>query len=488
MTHTDRHSGSKSPSRGDFAQNSHRRTIFLTAAAVFLCSLLFCGAAAAADQAPFPDTGTLKSAAYTLTGDVTLSADVSVPDGVSCTIDLNGYVLKGTGSGPVITVESGGCLTLDDTSAEKTGKVTGGSASSGGGVYVSGGTFTMNGGCITENCAETDAGGVCVVGGTFIMNGGHIEGNHAGFGGGVYIYSNSMFTMEDGYIEGNSADEKGGGVLVHTDASFVMNGGVISQNSAKYGGGVFADAGSCTLSGGTIAENSAEYGGGVYAWNNSTLSMSKGTITRNLVSGEQALGAGVYIQNTRFAMEGGSVTENSANGTDTAGGGVFVHEAGTFTLTGGSITENSAENGGVYVASGAVFEVSGDVRIAGNYAGLPDTTTDRVPKNVVLESDALLVLAGKLNGEILISEVSEKQPFEGGKFGLRCEAAGADDVKQIKSDDGKLCGWFDPESDPASLKWAVDTTAETPASPVPFAGILAGLGAAGAVLAVRMRR
>lgn len=167
---------------------------------------------------------------------------------------------------------------------------------------------------------------------------------------------------------------------------------------------------------------------------------------------------------------------------------MFVHEAGTFTLTGGSITENSAENGGVYVASGAVFEVSGDVRVSGNYAGLPDKTTDRVPKNVVLESDALLVLAGKLNGEILISEVSEKQPFEGGKFGLRREAAGADDAKQIKSDDRKLCGWFDPESDPASLKWAVDTTAETPASPVPFAGILAGLGAAGAVLAVRMRR
>ncbi|HJJ58216.1 MAG TPA: right-handed parallel beta-helix repeat-containing protein [Methanocorpusculum sp.] len=488
MTHTDRHSGRKRPSRGDFAQNSHRRTIFLTAAAVFLCSLLFCGAAAAADQAPFPDTGTLKSAAYTLTGDVTLSADVSVPDGVSCTIDLNGYVLKGTGSGPVITVESGGCLTLDDTSAEKTGKVTGGSAAYGGGVFVVGGTFTMNGGCITENCAETDAGGVCVVGGTFIMNGGHIEGNHAGFGGGVYIYSNSMFTMEDGYIEGNSADEKGGGVLVHTDASFVMNGGVISQNSAKYGGGVFADAGSFTLSGGTIAENSAEYGGGVYAWNNSTLSMSKGTITRNTVSGELVLGAGVYMRDTRFTMEGGSVTENSAIGTDTAGGGVFVDEGGTFIMTGGSIRENFAGNGGLYVATGAVFEVSGDVRISGNYAGLPDKTTDRVLKNVVLESDSLLVLAGKLNGEVLISEVSEKQPFEGGKFGLRREAAGADDAKQIKSDDRKLCGWFDPESDPESLKWTVDPAAGTPASPVPFAGILTGLGAAGAVLAVRMRR
>lgn len=301
MTHTDRHSGSKSPSRGDFAQNSHRRTIFLTAAAVFLCSLLFCGAAAAADQAPFPDTGILESTTYTLTGDVMLSADVSVPDGVSCTIDLNGYVLKGTGSGPVITVESGGCLTLDDTSAEKTGKVTGGSAAYGGGVFVVGGTFTMNGGCITENTAltngggvsvgdgslftlnggrisgntaefgggvfaynstfkmkggyieennaETGAGGVCVRDGPFIMEGGYITGNHAPFCGGVYIHSVSTFTMDDGYITGNRADEIGGGGVLITDASFVMNGGAISQNSAKYGGGVFADAGSCTLSG-----------------------------------------------------------------------------------------------------------------------------------------------------------------------------------------------------------------------------------------------
>ena len=155
-------------------------------------------------------------------------------------------------------------------------------------------------------------------------------------------------------------------------------------------------------------------------------------------------------------------------------------------MTGGSITDNCAGNGGVYVASGAVFEVSGDVRIAGNYAGPADKTTDRISKNVVLESDTGLVLAGKLNGEVLISEVGEKQPFEGGKIGLRREAAGADDAKQIKSDDGKLCGWFDLESDPESLKWVIDPAAETPASPVPFTGILAGLGAA-AVFGLRRK-
>ena len=513
-THTPACPGQTAHHRGSGGNHAHS-ILLKTAAAVLLLLLaasLFCGTAAAS-QGPFPDTGVLKSTTYTLTEDVTLSKDLSVPGGVSCMIDLNGYVLKGTGSGSVITVDSGGNLTLEDSSAEKTGKVTGGRAEFGGGVSIrdnslftlNGGrisgntagygggvfayysTFKMNGGYVEENNAETGAGGVCVRDGPFIMEGGYITGNYAPFCGGVYIHSASTFTMDDGYITGNRADEIGGGGVLITDASFVMNGGVISQNSAKYGGGVFADAASCVLSGGTISENSAEYGGGVYAFSNSTLSMSKGTITQNIVSCEQALGAGVYIQDTRFTMEGGSITENIANGSDTAGGGVFVYKDGTFTMTGGSITENSAGNGGVYVASGAVFEISGDVRIVGNYAGLSDKTTDRVPKNVVLESDTVLVLTGKLNGEILISNVDEEQPFEGGKFGLRREAAGADDAKQIKSDDRKLCGWFDQESDHDSLKWAVDTAAETPASPVRAAGIIAGLGAAAVLFGLRRK-
>ena len=62
---------------------------------------------------------------------------------------------------------------------------------SGGGVYIAAGDFTMNGGTISENSAFYGDG--CGVGGDFVsgdftMNGGTISGNSAsGNGGGIFI-------------------------------------------------------------------------------------------------------------------------------------------------------------------------------------------------------------------------------------------------------------------------------------------------------------
>jgi hypothetical protein len=74
-------------------------------------------------------------------------------------------------------------------------------SSSGGGVHVSGGTFTMSGGAISGNIASGGGGGVLVknAGGTFTMSGGAISGNTSpSAGGGVYVYNNGTFTMSGG--------------------------------------------------------------------------------------------------------------------------------------------------------------------------------------------------------------------------------------------------------------------------------------------------
>jgi hypothetical protein len=70
------------------------------------------------------------------------------------------------------------------------GSISGNTApsSGGGGVYVSGGTFTMSGGSISGNTASSSAvspyggGGVRVSDGTFTMSGGTIYGRGAGTG------------------------------------------------------------------------------------------------------------------------------------------------------------------------------------------------------------------------------------------------------------------------------------------------------------------
>jgi hypothetical protein len=108
-------------------------------------------------------------------------------------------------------------------------------------VYVSGGTFTMNGGKISGNTASSDnggGGGVYVFGGTFTMNSGEISGNSASYGGGggVHVNAGGTFTMNGGKISGNTAYQ-GGGVIV-VSGTFTMNGGEVSGNTADRGGGV----------------------------------------------------------------------------------------------------------------------------------------------------------------------------------------------------------------------------------------------------------
>ena len=101
----------------------------------------------------------------TLSKDYTIDTTLSVQNTV--TLDLNGHVIKMTGSGSVISIAWSN-LTLQDSSPTAThtdaslpvgGVITGGNADYGGGVYVgSGGSMTMNGGTIKKCSAECGGG------------------------------------------------------------------------------------------------------------------------------------------------------------------------------------------------------------------------------------------------------------------------------------------------------------------------------------------
>ena len=136
------------------------------------------------------------------------------------------------------------------------------SSGSGGGVYVyTSGTFTMDGGIISKNNAQSGGGVYVYQNGSFNMKGGEIRNNQAangssGEGGGVYVYGGT-FTMDGGTISGNTAIENGGGVYVNKN-SFTMGDGTISGNTANAaGGGVYMYSGSFTMTGGSITGNGA---------------------------------------------------------------------------------------------------------------------------------------------------------------------------------------------------------------------------------------
>ena len=130
------------------------------------------------------------NATITLDSNTEIAATLQITKNL--TLDLNGCTLRMTGNTRVFYVYNNATLTIQDSSAAKSGTITGGNAEDGGGVYVEAyATLEMTGGCIT-GCRAVDGGGVYVdYNATLKMTGGCITDCHASYGGGgIYSYEN----------------------------------------------------------------------------------------------------------------------------------------------------------------------------------------------------------------------------------------------------------------------------------------------------------
>ena len=187
-----------------------------------------------------------------LTGDIDISASLTILRKV--TLDLNGHVLKMTGSGSVIILHADrnstttGDLTLidSDPTAEHKFKVNGVEPW----VLDDSGTETVKGGVITGGTGSriffsngVEGGGVNIGNGTFTMNGGNIVGCIANSGGGLFL-SGGSFTMNGGSIVGCSTPNR----LTTGEAVY---GGIYAFGPGTTGGTV----GVITLTGGLIKNN-----------------------------------------------------------------------------------------------------------------------------------------------------------------------------------------------------------------------------------------
>lgn len=211
----------------------------------------------------------------TLKNDIAIGTTLTVLRKV--TLDLNGYVLKMTGSGSVIILDnkSGitGDLTLIDSNptAEHKFKVNGAEPW----VLDNSGTETVYGGIITGGTGSriffsngVEGGGVIIGSGALTMNGGNIVGCIANEGGGLFL-SDGSFTMNAGSIVGCSTPNRlttgeafhGGiyafGPMANADTTGVitLTGGLI-KNNGRYA----INAAYMT----TIYANGGEVYGGVY--------------------------------------------------------------------------------------------------------------------------------------------------------------------------------------------------------------------------------
>lgn len=273
----------------------------------------------------------LTEGTYFLCNNVNLTQTLVIQGDV--TLDLNGFVLKITGSGSVIKIESG-TLTLVDSHPAAIHKFVKNTDD----LWMldeSQGAGIVRGGIIT--------GGT---GSTYKYNNdiGQIVYNDCG--GGVFVAPGASFIMEGGNIVGCSAGKSGGGVKVTNDGDFKMSGGTISGCTAGGGGGI-DNRGTTTLSDNAKIKSCSatgtgrdDHGGGVCSYRNLTVSgsmMISGCTAQNKKSYAMYVTTG--YPDARSSIEGGTFDgsvwlDHSSSGKITVSGGTFKNGAsGVWTVT-----------------------------------------------------------------------------------------------------------------------------------------------------------
>ncbi len=404
------------------------------------------------------------TATITMLTDAEIDQTLVVEQDIDIILELNGCMLKFTGtSGSVIVVC--GRLVVQD-SGEKTtsheinnpvtnenvivngGLITGGkgtntdSAILGGAIYIiAGGEVTLNGGTLAGNIAGSSVNNVSSGHGGAIRNEGSltvkdgavIAYNKTECGGGICVCNGNMI-MNGGEILNNLATSDAGGVFYENNAvnypdnKFTFLSGHISFNTANgYCGGVEVGSGVVEMKGNaTISYNTTVgEGGGVYVCSDGMFEMMGGSISYNdshmhgggvyidggifemketaVISNNTTLyrGGGVCVNGT-FNMEAGNILENSATGVGSSGGGVRVD--GTFNMSGGSITNNTvSENlgGGVFVSTEGKFNVWGNASVTNN-------NSNGTNSNVCLKNGTKIEVSGAVdNLYICISNEGE---------------------------------------------------------------------------------
>lgn len=337
-----------------------------------------------ADSKNLSDALKSDSAVIRLTGDIEITAYMTVKRAV--TIDLNGHLLKTTSGGSnLIHVMENGELTLVDSKPDAVHKFDKSSAlwklaaenAEGENIVV------IKGGAITGGSYYTGGGVYVASGGTLLMRGGNIVGCTAREGGGIYVEDGGRFEMSAGTITGcvaqtaNNDDTRGGGlcnfgttVLSGTAAIRDCRAILSGENTNKNEGGGICSVRNLTIrdnvtvSGCTASEESDAMSIGGGDANNSPTEIIGGTFDGSVTNGGTISGGAFTgpVWNNGI-ISGGQFTGSVVNrGTITNG---------TF---GGEVTNESGRSFGVI--SGGTF--NGKVTNKNDISDSPEETPAKI--------------------------------------------------------------------------------------------------------------
>ena len=219
------------------------------------------------------------------------------------TLDLNGCTLRMTGDGSVLKVSGRATLTIQDSSAEGTGTITGGNAVDGGGVYIdNNATLKMTGGCIT--------------------------GCHASYGGGGIRSSGNLYMSGTAKIEKCTSNWGSDDAIWNKEGVIYADGGTVD--------GMVNSQGTITCSNGTNANAATVFNKTVYlrGSNPPTRCIEAGTYNGTVENTGSITGGTFYgtVRNQKNSM-GLNITGSVTGGTFY---GPIVNEVGPGQVTGGT--------------------------------------------------------------------------------------------------------------------------------------------------------
>ena len=250
------------------------------------------------------------NATITLDSNTEIAATLQITKNL--TLDLNGCTLRMTGAGSVLKVSGRATLTITDSSAVKSGTITGGNAEYGGGVYVDDyAALKMTGGCITGCHASRGGGGIYSSGNLYMGGTAKIE-KCTGSDDAIWNRENSDIYADGGTVDGTVNNQ---GTIKRSEgaaAVTVFNGTVYNRSAGKIEAGIYG------IYNGTVENNGTITGGTFYgavmirkgslSWV-STGSISGGTFYGSIVNeaGPEQVTGGTFA--VRFDTDGGSEIE-----------------------------------------------------------------------------------------------------------------------------------------------------------------------------------
>ena len=196
------------------------------------------------------------NATITLDSNTEIAATLQITKNL--TLDLNGCTLRMTGTGSVLKVSGRATLTIQDSSAEGTGTITGGNAVDGGGVYIdNNATLKMTGGCITGCHASYGGGGIRSSGNLYMGGTAKIE-KCTGSDDAIWNREKSDIYADGGTVDGTVNNQ---GTIKRSEgaaAVTVFNGTVYNRSAGKIEAGIYG------IYNGTVENNGTITGGTFY--------------------------------------------------------------------------------------------------------------------------------------------------------------------------------------------------------------------------------